>query len=868
MPSSKIKDTVSYITIVTGALLLVVGVFKNMVILEKNQCEMTYMLEYPEYIRIPLDDITEREFPKYSLMLYGEGQHAEDLRSSGPSGIPVLFIPGNAGSHKQVRSLGSVSLKKTERLGFNFDFFTVGFNEEFTALRGSYLRSQTKFVHVCMDIILRMYNASNRDVKSLVLIGHSMGGVIARGLVTLGNFDRSSVNTIITLASPNTRPPLMVDEVMSEYYQRLSSFWGSANRSANTGHLILASLGGGERDVQVPSNLIPLLNTFLANQTVSVIASSVPKVWLSADHRCIVWCKQLILAIVRALIDMVHTDGTRLMHDAGQRMEILRYHFVSSFSSENSFHRAKSRLLSNKPVNVSSCKRVTFSDKLHFRSSSKLGVDCVVLRAPGKISEISVMYKGDLTDWIGTCESETTCEFYSSLAGKAEIIPSKTGHAKVILMKGDEVPIAFVIRLGGPRTDKFFVKVAQKTGNAMEVGDPHIDGENFLRLIDQRVFLRLALPFMQVPWFAYRMLITSSCKRSKPSISLKFVTPWLHEDVHDVFEKDIQVGLLFNSDTTQASSIEHQNSTSGKTSGDYPELHLWFDSKCNFTVRTSLDYLGTTRQLFKFSYHRILPWTGAFSVLHLTYEAATLQTGGRYLAAFLCMIAAHFDSLGKFSTFNGLAPAAFETIIAYSIFSILVNLSRATIHFLHCLRNLMHSLMPNRIRSLGPHESSNQHSSTVVLFIAQLSLPVVFSFLTSGGVGVIVYVISLFVRTMISPAKTDAKALHLSCVQILLLFPGIVTRFKETLDGHKTAYDVSTLTCSLFTIAINLISSCENRTMHGEKVLHSIAICTIAVLIVSPTMELLRTSQLLSVAVALHCFFTKKFLLKKHAKIH
>ena len=31
----------------------------------------------------------------------------------------------------------------------------------------------------------------------------------------------------------------------------------------------------------------------------------IPKAWVPADHRCIVWCKQVVLAFVRSLFEIV-----------------------------------------------------------------------------------------------------------------------------------------------------------------------------------------------------------------------------------------------------------------------------------------------------------------------------------------------------------------------------------------------------------------------------------------------------------------------------------------------------------------------------------------------------------------------------------
>jgi len=47
--------------------------------------------------------------------------------------------------------------------------------------------------------------------QSVVLVGHSMGGVVARALFTLPRFNTNLVNLIITQASPHLAPVLALD---------------------------------------------------------------------------------------------------------------------------------------------------------------------------------------------------------------------------------------------------------------------------------------------------------------------------------------------------------------------------------------------------------------------------------------------------------------------------------------------------------------------------------------------------------------------------------------------------------------------------------------------------------------------------------
>lgn len=112
---------------------------------EENACKMTYMYEFPQFIVCINLDICKilrlfsyvfmyfqkinvsnaQKYEKYNLYAYSEGRLTGKARNMHFDGIPVLFIPGNAGSYKQVRSLASVSLRKylNSKSRFHFDYF-------------------------------------------------------------------------------------------------------------------------------------------------------------------------------------------------------------------------------------------------------------------------------------------------------------------------------------------------------------------------------------------------------------------------------------------------------------------------------------------------------------------------------------------------------------------------------------------------------------------------------------------------------------------------------------------------------------------------------------------------------------------------
>uniref|UniRef100_A0A7N8XGW7 GPI inositol-deacylase n=1 Tax=Mastacembelus armatus TaxID=205130 RepID=A0A7N8XGW7_9TELE len=288
--------------------LLGVGVLELLTGFEENRCSMTYMFEYPEYRRVALPRRLARLYPAYGLYLYGEGLYAQETRALKLTGAPVLFLPGNAGSYKQARSLGSVALRKAESRegGLHFNVFTVDFNEELVALYGGSLLRQTHFLHESIKAILRLYKHLKTPPQSVVLVGHSMGGVVARALFTLPRFNTSLVNLIITQASPHLAPVLALDPYLLDFYSTVRQKW--VNQANKLRNITVLSVGGGYRDYQVRSGLIALPCPSADHNKLSLVATAVPRTWVSTDHLSIVWCKELVLATVRAFFDLIDPE--------------------------------------------------------------------------------------------------------------------------------------------------------------------------------------------------------------------------------------------------------------------------------------------------------------------------------------------------------------------------------------------------------------------------------------------------------------------------------------------------------------------------------------------------------------------------------
>ncbi|CAH0579308.1 unnamed protein product [Chrysodeixis includens] len=296
-----------------------------------NYCVMTYMFEYPQFVRLSVPE--NKIYPQYGLYAYSEGRFTERARKMWFDGVPVLFIPGNSGSHMQARSLASVALRKalTKSYQFHFDFFTVSYNEELSGLYGGVLQSQTKFAAACISKILSLYK-SNKYTKtvptSIILIGHSMGGLIAKRLLAYP----STINTTsvaITLAAPLEAPVVNVDAAMDDFYMLMNLEWDTyINKFPEVKEKkMLISFGNGPRDLLMPSGLTSSNDSYI-----SALTTAVPGVWASPDHVCIVWCKQLVMVINRYLFSIVDPDTEQVVEDS----QILKSRAIQYFKANRS----------------------------------------------------------------------------------------------------------------------------------------------------------------------------------------------------------------------------------------------------------------------------------------------------------------------------------------------------------------------------------------------------------------------------------------------------------------------------------------------------------------------------------------------------
>ncbi|KAH8387578.1 hypothetical protein KR093_008060 [Drosophila rubida] len=342
------------------------GIGQLHVEVEANACRMTYMFGEPMFARVRFT--ANKQFPNYGLYYYYEGARRDNALQQSMTGAPVIFVPGNGGSYKQVRSLASVALRKAREhleVGIHLDYYTIDFDEELSAVYGGYMYHQQTFLKHCIRSILALY----RQPSPIVLIGHSMGGKLAQSVLTDAQISQH-INAIISISTPLDQPVLNLDAHLSQFYMdthtQLSRTRTASNPTNGTNvcqslhqrqlseermasqhlspkldNVLLLSTGGGNRDLLVNAGL-----TSSQFNDLHAMTSAIPRVSLSCDHLSAVWCLQFMQVINRFLFSIAQrrNDDTVIFSSNKQRnMQSALSHFVRRRPRQQSLVNLPSR---------------------------------------------------------------------------------------------------------------------------------------------------------------------------------------------------------------------------------------------------------------------------------------------------------------------------------------------------------------------------------------------------------------------------------------------------------------------------------------------------------------------------------------------
>ncbi|EEY53553.1 GPI inositol-deacylase, putative [Phytophthora infestans T30-4] len=278
----------------------------------ESACEMTW--SWPVYSPVTWRSVPSH--PKYQLYRVDMKFEREFL-----SGVPVLFVPGHMGSYKQARSLSRHLWDTNETL---FDLFALDLAEEPTGLNGDFITDQATYLNDVVRAILREYKRQKKSNKqlviphSVVIVAHSMGGIVARTAELLPNYKTRSIQHVVGLGVPYEKPSFPFDAEMNAVYDRIHATKGKDDQ------VVYVSIAGGHKDTLVQTSLTSIDTLANSSQAFVALASAMPTVQTPVDHFCLLWCHQLLKVVAESLYKSVDLETRELVSDPTMRLTIAK----------------------------------------------------------------------------------------------------------------------------------------------------------------------------------------------------------------------------------------------------------------------------------------------------------------------------------------------------------------------------------------------------------------------------------------------------------------------------------------------------------------------------------------------------------------
>ena len=140
----------------TAFALLAIGIYQLLVTVPnlRNGCVIPRMHQ-PEYVKLTIYEANEQfEYlnSKYTLYRHLQPKYVKKNAALKVRGIPVLYLHGNKGHYKEVRSLGYTSdlVAESTKAKKRLEYFTVDFQEEASAFNGAHLQDQSEYVNLLL----------------------------------------------------------------------------------------------------------------------------------------------------------------------------------------------------------------------------------------------------------------------------------------------------------------------------------------------------------------------------------------------------------------------------------------------------------------------------------------------------------------------------------------------------------------------------------------------------------------------------------------------------------------------------------------------------------------------------------------------
>ncbi|XP_037823045.1 GPI inositol-deacylase [Lucilia sericata] len=605
---------------------------------EENACRMTYMFGVPQFSKVTFDE--NKQYNHYGLYYYYEGRLQKDVNNLVLNGAPVIFVPGNAGSYKQVRSLASVALRKgmdNER-GIHLDYFTINYEEQLSGLYGGYLENQKQFLRLSILAVQNLYKKSSNIKKQVIIIGHSMGGKVAQAVLEETDI-APYINTIIFISTPLDKPVVDFDSKLNEFYAYSDRYLSdkrvsyvpnidtnvctnynhriplNKNESQRLDNVLMISIGGGNRDLLVRDAL-----TTSKYSDIHAMTPSIPKVWLSCDHLSAVWCLQLVMVVNRFIFGISNIDKNKnvfFVDDKSLRMQNAINYFVKPLNKykSNEIYFPKSTIDATWHEDSKIVYRKLFKNGLRAGYNHMLPIS--KYKQYKKIF-IEINSYDELTDWIYGCTATNVtnsniikCDKGSSLSHNIQNVASHDNIRSMVLIDLQHLnkynPQWTHIMIRFLPTNKpitFKLDVYNKKERTFIIKAPRWFSFDRKTIINETVYgnihYEISIEGLDEPFPTLQFDIEPiGCGDKDFNVATKLCIPWArgYERYSHITQLSREKSIYVN---VPMSAPIHYNTSENPVS-----LELFLDPVCRYQISYKFSIAGTMSKIVQEFYHWI-----------------------------------------------------------------------------------------------------------------------------------------------------------------------------------------------------------------------------------------------------------------------
>jgi len=384
--------------------------------------------------------------------------------------------------------------------------------------------------------------------------------------------------------------------------------------------------------------------TYSPQADIHVITTASPGTWVSADHHCIAWCKQLVLAVNRALFDSIDDDANDISDASEVRKSAFHHHLVnglggkhfkikqSSPPEDNTFDKDGFWSDSLKPQFVFERTKVSMDSHILIRIMDDEKHKDVVINAQNV----------DVDSWLFGCKVTTVhenirlCESGDDLSHLAQPLPSlqdtrrKMVSANLHHLAKDEGYTHLLVYIPkGCQHVHVHIDVfnGEEQGRFIEVEAPYwMSFWKVYTLVEEThteaLFYNLSMKGLSQPWQAYDVKITSlnNCHDEEHYGIMRFVTPWANDAIHAfIGSVNITHTLIAHLQTPKQDSQDYFRS---------PEMQLFLPPTCQYKVQMQVNFTLMWGQIARFYGQLLLPMSLAVILLTMAQQLRTLAIDG------------------------------------------------------------------------------------------------------------------------------------------------------------------------------------------------------------------------------------------------